>query len=187
MFVTVLICLVGGSLASPLRFPRDLTVTGYGAPNQNSLYSRNPEECSSGEVRNSDGSCGVPEVSRKIFVFAAQPTVQPPPPKQPDPEVNIDVILVKTPGQAGPIDPVVVPPTEQKTVVYVLSKRPQQQQEVIEVPSSVDEPEVFFVNYQPGENPKLPGGIDLETALENATNRGAGTVIEEVNQGYSTP
>lgn len=105
-------------------------------------------------------------MSRKIYVFASKqkfqhPILQP----APEPEVNIDVILVKTPESHGFVDPIVVPPPEQKTVVYVLSKRPKVKPEIIEVPSEVQEPEVYFVNYDDGENPKLPGGIDLRTAL----------------------
>lgn len=36
---------------------------------------------------------------------------------------------------------------------------------------------VYFVNYNGGENPILPGGIDLQTALESAIKVG-GKVIE---------
>lgn len=131
----------------------------------------------SDEVRNSDGSCGVPEVSRKIYVFASKqkfqaPILQP----APEPEVNIDVILVKTPEAGGPGEPIVVPPPEQKTVVYVLSKRPEVKPEIIEVPSDVQEPEVYFVNYDDGENPTLPGGIDLRTALSQSNVQSGGII-----------
>lgn len=127
-------------------------------------------DCPLGEIRNSDGSCGIPEVSRKIFVFAAQPSRSAPqyPSQSADPEVNIDVILVKTPNGVEGGDPIVVPPPEQRTVVYVLSKRPTAEQSVIEVPSAPEEPEVYFVNYAEGENPSLPGGIDLQSALRQA-------------------
>merc|ERR1739838_1031513 len=39
-------------------------------------------------------------------------------------------------------------------------------QRVIEVPAGpASNPEVYFVNYGPGENPQLPGGVNLQTAL----------------------
>ena len=44
------------------------------------------------------------------------------------------------------------------------------------MPSSVDEPEVFFVNYKDGENPTLPGGIDLQTALTQAATGEGGDI-----------
>jgi hypothetical protein len=61
--------------------------------------------------------------------------------------------------------------------VYVLSKRPEAiGQQLIEVPGQLEEPEVFFVNYNEGENPVLPGGIDLQTALSQSA--GAGRIID---------
>lgn len=141
-------------------------------------------QCVGDEVRNTDGTCGIPEVNRKIYVFAAQQSYEPPPPpvRSGDPEVNIDVILVKTPGPQKDEIPIVVPPSEQKTVVYVLSKRPTHDQEVIQVPSTPEEPEVYFVNYAEGENPSLPGGIDLQSALQQASTLEGGSLEGGYNQ-----
>ncbi|XP_018027517.1 uncharacterized protein LOC108682788 [Hyalella azteca] len=141
-------------------------------------YRAPARECGDGEVLNTDGTCGIPEVKRKIYVFAARPTLHKPiTPKVPEPEVNIDVILVKAPVGTPGGKPIVVPPPEQKTVVYVLSKRPKVGQEIIEVPSVPEEPEVYFVNYDDGDNPILPGGIDLQTALSQAAHA-QGNLVE---------
>ena len=62
-----------------------------------------------------------------------------------------------------------VPPPQQKTLVYVLNKKSEaQDQGLIEVPFTPQQPEVYYVNYAEGENPSLPGGIDLQTALANS-------------------
>jgi len=140
----------------------------HGSVGSVASVSYTAEECGSGEVRNSDGRCAAQEVSRKIYVFAGEQSAPEPPAPQPDPEVNIDVILVKAPSAVVNDVPLVAPAPEQKTVVYVLSKRPSQEQQVIEVPSVPDEPEVYFVNYAEGENPTLPGGVDLQTALSQS-------------------
>ena len=62
-------------------------------------------------------------------------------------------------------------------MVYVLNKKTKNQElGIVESPSHLPlQPEVFFVNYEDGENPKLPGGIDLRTALEEMVLEG--TVI----------
>lgn len=128
--------------------------------------------CKEGEVRHVDGSCIVPEITRKVYVVSV-PKQTPQPsdslPDLPPPRVDHNILFVRLPeGGVGP-DPVVVPPPRQNNIVYVLSKRNQNGQRVIEVPAPPpSEPEIYFVNYDDGENPTLPGGLDLETALGSA-------------------
>ncbi|XP_018027510.1 translation initiation factor IF-2-like, partial [Hyalella azteca] len=132
-------------------------------------------KCGRGEVQKADGTCGRPIVTRNLFLYNAPKHEQTyaPPPHIPDPKVHYNFVFVRTPEQDGGIDPIVVPPPQQKTLVYVLSERPdQQQQEVIEVPSTPTKPEVFYVAYGPGENPQLPGGVDLQTALSQSASQG---------------
>ncbi|XP_063593917.1 uncharacterized protein LOC134770919 [Penaeus indicus] len=129
-------------------------------------------ECQAGEVRHVDGSCVVPEITRKVFVFSVpkqereptDSTVDLPPPK-----VEHNILFVRLPeGGVGP-EPIVVPPPRQENIIYVLNKQGEQGQRVIEVPAHPPtEPEVYFVNYEEGENPTLPGGLDLQTALGSA-------------------
>lgn len=124
--------------------------------------------CDEGQVRHVDGKCVVPEISRSIFLY------DPPklsrrlsgrPPLLPPPRVDRNIVFVKLPG-GGPRDPVIIPPPKQNTIVYVLNKMNKQDRKVIEVPSiPPSEPEVYFVNYDDGENPSLPGDNDLQSAL----------------------
>ncbi|CAL4067450.1 unnamed protein product, partial [Meganyctiphanes norvegica] len=124
--------------------------------------------CANGEVLHVDGNCVKPMISRNIFVFAAPavPIQQGPTPEIPLPKVEYNIVFVRTPEKAESDEPIIVPPPQQKTLVYVLSKKgdavgPQ----VIEVPAGPGhQPEVYYVNYEDGENPTLPGGIDLQTA-----------------------
>ncbi|XP_042879566.1 uncharacterized protein LOC122257990 [Penaeus japonicus] len=129
-------------------------------------------ECQEGEVRHVDGSCVVPEITRKVFVFSV--------PKQqrepidsivdlPPPKVEHNILFVRLPeGGVGP-EPIVVPPPRQENIIYVLNKQGEHGQRVIEVPAHPpSEPEIYFVNYEEGENPTLPGGLDLQTALGSA-------------------
>lgn len=146
-------------------------------------------ECRYGLQLNHDGSCGKPVVTRNIFAFIAPDVDQAiaPPSSIPDPRVELNIVFVKAPSAQKIAEPLVVPPPQQKTLIYVLSKNQVVDQEIIEVPSNEpSEPEVFFINYNPGENPTLPGGIDLETALSHASNQGAGSFLN-TGSGYSAP
>merc|ERR1712121_406410 len=132
--------------------------------------------CGEGEVLNVDGSCSRPVVTRNIFVYAApeQPRPLPGPVNVPPPKVDCSIVLVRAPEGNAAQDPIIVPPPQQRTLVYVLSKKPEDGgQRVIEVPAGpASNPEVYFVNYGPGENPQLPGGVNLETALGAAVTPG---------------
>merc|ERR1711970_1716058 len=125
--------------------------------------------CGEGEVLNVDGSCSRPVVTRNIFVYAApeQPRAIPGPVEVPPPKVDYNIVFVRAPEGNAAQDPIIVPPPQQRTLVYVLSKKPEDGgQRVIEVPAGpASNPEVYFVNYGPGENPQLPGGVNLQTAL----------------------
>ncbi|XP_047487175.1 uncharacterized protein LOC125037984 [Penaeus chinensis] len=138
--------------------------------------------CKDGEVRHIDGSCIVPEITRKVFVVSV-PRQAPRPsdslPDLPPPRVDHNILFVRLPeGGVGP-DPIVVPPPRQDNIVYVLSKNSQNGQRVIEVPAPPpSEPEIYFVNYDDGENPTLPGGVDLQSALASALEAN-GQVIAE--------
>merc|ERR1719290_344448 len=125
--------------------------------------------CGEGEVLNVDGTCSRPVVTRNIFVYAApeQPRAIQGPVDVPPPKVDYNIVFVRAPENNGAADPIIVPPPQQRTLVYVLSKKPEDGgQRVIEVPAGpASNPEVYFVNYGPGENPQLPGGVNLQTAL----------------------
>ena len=126
-------------------------------------------------MRKGDGSCARPIVTRNLYLYNApkQEVTYGPPPYLPDPKVHYNFVFVRTPDPSLGPKPIIAPPPQQKTLVYLLSKRPDaQSQQVIEVPANPTQPEVFFVNYNDGENAQLPGGIDLHTALSQSAQQG---------------
>jgi len=137
------------------------------------------EPCPDDQIRHVDGKCHTPVVTRNVFVYAAPENAVDlgPAPELPAPKVEYNIVFVRTPEFIEGADPIVVPPPQKKTLVYVLSKKQiLGGQQVIEVPSGqVQNPEVFYVNYRDGENPELPGGINLQDALNAAAD--APTVI----------
>lgn len=144
--------------------------------------------CGHGTILNLLGKCVPPKVSRKIFFYKSPslPPVKVRTPDIPEPKITYNYVFVKTADSVLGPKPVVVPATQQKTLVVLLSeKQKQEQQQVIEVPSVHEEPEVFFVNYNDNENPVLPGGIDLRTALRNAEVAGFGNHDNIASQASS--
>ncbi|XP_069993172.1 uncharacterized protein [Penaeus vannamei] len=137
------------------------------------------QRCSNGQVLHVDGRCVTPRVNRRVFLYDVPRTPTPtgPPPFIPAPTVETNLLFIRTPeGGQGP-DPIIVPPPHQEHVVYILNKQSEDGQKVIEVPAPPpSDPEVYFVNYAEGENPTLPSGVDLQTAL-NAASAGSGQVV----------
>ncbi|XP_037775045.1 uncharacterized protein LOC119572128 [Penaeus monodon] len=128
--------------------------------------------CGPGRVLHVDGRCVTPRVNRKVYLYDAPPAPvsHGPPPYIPEPTVETNIVFIRAPEQGQGPDPIVIPPPRQEHVVYVLNKESPQQQEVIELPAPpASEPEVYFVNYGDGENPVLPSGVDLQTALNAAS------------------
>ncbi|XP_042858532.1 fibroin heavy chain-like [Penaeus japonicus] len=143
------------------------------------------EPCEEGQVRHVDGSCVTPVVSRKVFVFDVPEQKEPvgPPPSLPPPTVEHNILFVRLPEEGEGPEPIVVPPPRQENIVYVLNKKGEQSQRVIEVPAHPPtDPEIYFVNYEEGENPTLPIGVDLNTALGSAAEAG-GQVIGAASAG----
>ncbi|XP_037791530.1 ATP-dependent RNA helicase A-like isoform X3 [Penaeus monodon] len=141
--------------------------------------------CSPGQVRHVDGRCVTPRENRRVFLYEVPSNVvfNSAPVNIPEPTVETNIVLIRTPeGLQGP-DPVVVPPPRQQHVVYVLNKQSEHDQRVIEVTAPPpSDPEVYFVNYAEGENPTLPSGVDLQSALGAAT-QGGGQVIGDSGIG----
>jgi len=128
-----------------------------------------PVSCGEGLVLDTyTGGCVAPVVTRNIYVYAApeQPATPPAPVNVPPPKVDYNIVFVRSPEAQAAAEPIIVPPPQQRTLVYVLSKKQGGGQRIIEVPAGpASNPEVYFVNYGPGENPQLPGGVDLQSAL----------------------
>nr|XP_027217070.1 uncharacterized protein LOC113809627 [Penaeus vannamei] len=136
--------------------------------------------CKEGEVLHVDGSCVAPVITRKVFVFNVpqQETERNSTlPDLPPLKVEHNILFVRLPEAGEGPEPIIVPPPKQNNIVYVLNKQSEQTQRVIEVPAPPpSEPEIYFVDYEEGENPSLPGGVDLLTALGSASETG-GEVI----------
>ncbi|XP_042887318.1 pupal cuticle protein 36a-like [Penaeus japonicus] len=137
--------------------------------------------CKEGEILHVDGSCVVPIISRNVFVYDAPEQPQDdsgPPPSIPPPRVDHNILFVRIPEEGPGAEPIIVPPPRQESIVYVLNKSGGDGgQRVIEVTAAPpSNPEVYFVNYEEGENPTLPIGVDLQTALQAAAEAG-GQVI----------
>ena len=132
--------------------------------------SYGPPRCPGDLVLRFDGECIEPKISQKITVFKAPPTVRPKTrlPKIPDPEVDYNVVFVRTPEQSEPPEPIVIPPPEQRNVVYVLTKTKEDsyKRKVVKLPpGEPNPPDVYYVNYKDGETPELPGGIDIKSVI----------------------
>ncbi|XP_063593900.1 zinc finger protein 282-like [Penaeus indicus] len=151
---------------------------GYDLPTP-SGPSYNIGSCGEGQVRHVDGSCVTPQVKSRVYLYDVPANVGEvnKPDYIPEPKVERNIIFVRLPDDAEGPQPIVVPPPKQEHVVYVLNKQSEQDQQVIEVPAPPpSNPEVFFVNYAEGENPTLPSGVDLHTAL-NSASQGNGQVV----------
>ena len=127
----------------------------------------------------------MPEVTRNIYVYDAPQQEAAPraaPRNIPKPKVYYNLVFVRTPKPNALSEPVVVPPPQQKTLIYVLNQKPNgQDQQVIEVPSKFSKPEVYYVSYDDQVNYDLPVGIDLKTALAEANSQ-QGQFISGSNQ-----
>ncbi|XP_066974130.1 uncharacterized protein [Macrobrachium rosenbergii] len=137
--------------------------------------------CADGQVLHVDGRCVTPQVMRNIYVYDVPEHPRPvgPRPTIPLPKVDHNILFVRLPEDGGALEPIVIPPPQQKNIVYVLKKGTAVGgQKVINVPAPPkSQPEVYFVNYGDGQNPTLPGGADLQTALNSAVHQGIGQVI----------
>ncbi|XP_069993278.1 uncharacterized protein [Penaeus vannamei] len=159
--------------------------TGTGISVTVSEGAANLDPCGEGQVRHVDGSCVTPVVNRKVFVFDVPEQKGPigPPPSVPPPRVDHNILFVRLPEEGEGPEPIVIPPPRQENIVYVLNKKDEQAQRVIEVPAHPpSDPEIYFVNYEEGENPTLPIGVDLNTALGSAAEAG-GQVIASAGAG----
>ncbi|XP_069993202.1 uncharacterized protein [Penaeus vannamei] len=171
----------GGAFSSGGGFSSGGRSSGVGGPSSTSGQGGTRGRCNVGEILHVDGSCVTPVVTRNVFVYDApeQPQRQSGPRTNvAPPKINHNILFARIPeGGAGP-EPIVVLPPRQKNVVYVLNKNEGGRgQRVIEVPPPPpSDPEVIFVSYAKGENPQLPIGVDLQTALQGAAN-GGGQVI----------
>lgn len=157
----------------PINYKLTTAATVQSPPGRSNTSIKEIERtCKEGEILHIDGTCVLPEITRRFFIFSVPTSVQkdPAPPRSlPVPKVERHVLIVRLPeANLGP-EPVLVPPPRQSNIIYVLSKQSQQTQRIVEVPASPpSEPEIYFVDYKEGENPSLPGAVDFHTVIDSA-------------------
>ena len=149
-----------GSLGVPVGF-------NYLAPTN--LITK---ECPKNYVYDAKGKCAEPQIEKRYFIFGAptKPFEVQSRSYTPKPKIRYNIIILK-PQKTPETGPIIVPPPQEKTLVYVLSKKSENpKQDIIKVPFKPQTPEVYYVNYNENENPTLPGGIgiDLKSALSTS-------------------
>ena len=156
--------------------------TRYGAPSL--------ESCDDGLERNIYGKCVSPSVSQNLFLFRAPDYTVPweEASYEHTPKVHVNLVFIRSPSyEDKKRKPIIVPPPKQQTLVYLLSKKPSGfKQDIIEVPVNHEKPEVFFVDYKEGDNPLLPGGIDLQTALSQSSGSSSSSGLNIQSLGVQT-
>ena len=131
--------------------------------------------CSGNQIPDANGICVDPEVLQNVFVYNSPSTPPPyvPRPYIPKPKLEVDVVYVRTPEQPETPEPIVIPPPQKRTLVYVLTKNGETEQRVIEVPAGPGQtPQVFYVNYDEGDNPVVGGGLTLQEVLSQQGQQG---------------
>ncbi|MCL4154723.1 UNVERIFIED_CONTAM: hypothetical protein GTU68_012865, partial [Idotea baltica] len=149
---------------------------GYRArrPSAQSGATSQPINCPEGQALDGTGVCVQAEIGQNVFIYngpAIEPSYQPTP-YVPRPRIEYNIVYVHTPEQPAGPDPIVIPPPKQRYIVYVLTKIGQQGQQVIQVPAGPNqEPEVYYVNYNDGDNPTI-GGNSLQDILAQQGQQG---------------
>lgn len=88
--------------------------------------------------------------TKTIYVNVPSPEVPPPlpPVAAGPPRKHYKIVFIRAPPPPPQTQHILPPRTEQKTLIYVLHQRPEeQQQRVVEVPHIPHDPQVYFVEY----------------------------------------
>ncbi|CAH0547682.1 unnamed protein product [Brassicogethes aeneus] len=109
---------------------------------------------------------------------------------QPPPQKHYKIIFIKAPSTATRLAPIipVQPQHEEKTLVYVLVKKNEEQEEVVLPPVPQKEPtkpEVYFIKYK---SKKDSGGVSYDYGyppplIHNDSNKNGGQVLVNTAQG----
>ncbi|XP_064090463.1 uncharacterized protein LOC135204266 isoform X2 [Macrobrachium nipponense] len=166
-----------------------------GTPSNQDFYQHSPgldefdqtdQGCPGNQIRHVDGQCVIPEISRRLFVIDVPKLETGVPSKQevPSPKVEENILFIRTPEAFSGPGPIIAPPPQRRDTIFILRESPQgQDRRIIEVDTPPPQrPNVYFLNYDAGQRPTLPDGIDLETALQSAV-RIEGKVIAASEEG----
>ncbi|XP_053627908.2 uncharacterized protein [Cherax quadricarinatus] len=175
MKLLILACFIAAAIAGSLR---SYGLPSFG-PGGSGISDSSEDDCADGEIRHVDGNCVTPLVTRNLYLYNAPPVdpIVGPQPIVPPPRIEHTILFISNPEASPGLEPIVVPPPQTNYALYVLNKRPELEQKVLHVPAPEQQtPQVYFVNYAEGENPTLPTGDDLQSALSSAS-YGSGEVI----------
>lgn len=95
----------------------------------------------------SGGYGGGPTKTIYVNVPPHQPHQPLPPVSAGPPRKHYKIVFIRAPPPPPQTQAILPPRTEQKTLIYVLHQRPDDQPQVVEVPHVPHDPEVFFVEY----------------------------------------
>nr|CAH7743060.1 unnamed protein product [Callosobruchus chinensis] len=100
---------------------------------------------------------GPPVVQKHVYVHVPPPETDVPPPRKPltaaPAQKHYKIIFIKAPTPPTPTAPIipVQPQNEEKTLVYVLVKKPEPEPDIIiptPAPTQPSKPEVYFIRYK---------------------------------------
>lgn len=94
------------------------------------------------------------------------------------PRKHYKIVFIRAPPPPPQTQAILPPRTEQKTLIYVLHQRPEDQPQVVEVPHVPHDPEVYFVEY---DTP--PTAHDLQQ-LSSGNLEGFSVTAQQQGGGY---
>lgn len=127
--------------------------TSYGAPSP----SYSAPSSSYGAPAPVYGPPQQPTVHKHVYVHVPPPDNELPPPRKqiyvPPPQKHYKIVFIKAPTPPTPTAPIipVQPQNEEKTLVYVLVKKPEEQPDIViptPAPTQPAKPEVYFIRYK---------------------------------------
>ncbi|SPP79169.1 proline-rich extensin-like protein EPR1 [Drosophila guanche] len=98
-----------------------------------------------------------PVVHKHVYVHVPPPEPEYQAPRKPlyvpPPQKHYKIVFIKAPSAPAPTAPIIpqYPQNEEKTLVYVLVKKPEEQPEIIiptPAPTQPSKPEVYFIRYK---------------------------------------
>ncbi|GJQ70697.1 hypothetical protein Trydic_g631 [Trypoxylus dichotomus] len=128
-----------------------------------------------------------PTVEQKhVYFYEApeEPEILPPSPIPVEPaKKNVKIIFIKAPQYAAPIQPQIPlqPQNQEKTIVYVLVKKPEDQQQLViptQPPTPPAKPEVYFIKYKNQQ--------EAEEKVSNTLNEHSNTGANIITNGVDT-
>ncbi|XP_026332668.1 uncharacterized protein LOC113239768 [Hyposmocoma kahamanoa] len=146
------------------------------------------------------GYSGAPLVQKHIYVHVPPPEPQeyraPRVPAVAPPQKHYKIIFIKAPTPPTPVAPIIPlqPQNEEKTLVYVLVKKPEEQPDIViptQAPTQPSKPEVYFIKYQTQKEAGgasiggATGGADL-SSVSLSSSSSSGHAGAEISANFGT-